>query len=94
MEPNKMSLPGKRAAVGALLGLAIGIFVAVPWGALAAPDNGGLWVAFFLVPTFTLMGGWFATVLSLSSLDEAASEHEVHTEEENLFHGHGHPKPA
>lgn len=96
MEPYKMRFPRKRAGVGALIGLAFGAFVAVPWGTFAASDSPGLWLAAPLVLAFTLLGAWFATVVSLGELDKAGAEHQVQAEDEHhVFSGHhGHPTPA
>ena len=95
MEPCKLRFPRKRAGVGALIGLAFGAFVAVPWGPFVASGSPGLWLAAPLVVSFTLLGAWFATVVSLGALDEAA-EHQVHAEDEHHVFSdhHGHPTPA
>jgi hypothetical protein len=55
-----------------------------------------LWLAAPLVLGFTLLGAWFATVVSLSAVDEADVEHQVHAEDKShVFSGHhGHPTPA
>jgi hypothetical protein len=96
MEPCTIRFPKQRAGVGALIGLALGAFVAVPWGAFVSPESPGLWLAAPLVLGFTLLGAWFATVVSLSAVDEAAVEHPAHAQDEHPFlDGHqGHPTPA
>jgi hypothetical protein len=94
MEPYTMRFPKKRAGVGALIGLALGAFAAIPWGTFGASDSPGLWLAAPLVLAFTVLGAWFATVISFSALDEV--EHQVQAEDEHhVFDGHhGHPTPA
>jgi hypothetical protein len=79
-----------------VIGLALGAFVAVPWGTFYAPDSPGLWLAAPLVLAFTLIGAWFGTVVSLSDVDRAAAEHNVPSEDEHhvLDGHHGHPTPA
>ena len=95
MEPSKIHFPRRQAGIGALLGLALGAFVAVPWGTLVAPDGQGSWLACFMMLSLTLIGAWFAIVVSLSAVDEAASEHEVHPENEpHMFDGHERPITA
>jgi hypothetical protein len=96
MEPYHMRLPRKRAGVGALIGLAVGAFAAIPWGSFVASDSPGIWLAAPLVLGFTLLGAWFATVVSLSTLDRADVEHQVHAEDKHhvFSEHHGHPTPA
>jgi hypothetical protein len=96
MEPYEVRFPKKRAGVGALIGLAFGAFVAVPWGSFVAPEGPGLWLAAPLVLAFTLLGAWFATVVSLGALDEAGIEHPARPEDKHpVLGGHqGHPTPA
>jgi hypothetical protein len=96
MEPAKMRFPRKRAGVGAAIGLAFGAFAAIPWGTFVAPESPGLWLAAPLVLCFTLLGAWFATVVSLGALDKALAERQVRAEEgDSLLSGHhGHPTPA
>ena len=96
MEPYEVRFLKKRAGVGALIGLALGAFVAVPWGSFVSPDGPGLWLAAPLVLAFTLLGAWFATVVSLGALDEAGIEHPARREDKHpVLGGHqGHPTPA
>jgi hypothetical protein len=81
---------------GAVIGLAFGAFVAVPWGTFAAHESPGFWLAAPLVFGFTLLGAWFAILISLSALEGAPEEHPVRAEDApHVFGGHhGQPTPA
>jgi hypothetical protein len=94
MEADQMRFLKKRAGAGALIGLALGAFAAVPWGTFVSSDSPGVWLAAPLVLAFTVLGAWFATVISFSALDEV--EHHVQAEDEHhVFDGHhGQPTPA
>jgi hypothetical protein len=96
MEATGVSFPKKRAGVGALVGLAVGAFAALPWGSFAGADSPGVWLAAPLMLAFVLIGGWFGTVVSLSDADSAAAEHNVSSEGHEQAFGdhHGHPTPA
>lgn len=96
MNPSELRFPTKRAGVGGLLGMAVGVFAAVPWGTFAGPESPGWWLAAPLVLGFTVMGAWVATVASLSALERAAPHHETAHHEEDLhsFGGHAHTTPA
>ena len=93
---NEMRFPKRQAGVGAVLGLALGAFAAVPWGTFSASGGPGLWLAAPLVLGFTLIGAWFGTVVSLSAVDQASLERQAHVEDEtHVFDGHhGQPTPA
>ena len=96
MEAYGMRLPKRNTGVGALVGLAVGAFAAVPWGTFSASGSPGLWLAAPLVLGFTLIGAWFGTVVSLSAVDQEASQHRAHAEGETPVFGghHEHPTPA
>lgn len=94
MGPYNMRFPRRQAGVGALLGLAVGAFAALPWGTFSASGSPGLWLAAPLLLGFTLIGAWFGTVVSLSAVDQAALEHPAE-DETHVFSGHqGHATPA
>ena len=95
METQGIQLP-RSAGVGAVMGLAFGAFVALPWGTFVGPGSPGLWLAAPMVLAFVVIGAWFGTVVSLSDVDSAAAQHPIAGEDDaHVFdRHHGHPTPA
>ena len=60
------SPPRGRVLTGALIGLGLGLFVCVPWGAFAGAGAPGMHLMLPLTVAFVLIGAWFAAVTSLS----------------------------
>ncbi len=93
MDAGKMRLPGKTAGIGALIGFALGCFVAVPWGTFLGDASPGWWLAAPLLASFTLIGAWFGTVISLDAVDQDV-RHDVDAPDRSVPMQHGHPHAA
>ena len=55
----------RRVLLGAVLGLAFGLFVTVPWGTFASPEAPGLRLALPASLGFAILGAWVAFVTGL-----------------------------
>jgi len=57
--------PMRRVVVGAIVGLAFGLFVTVPWGTFATPEAPGMRLALPASLGFMILGAWVAFVTGL-----------------------------
>ncbi len=55
----------RRIVGGAIVGLAFGLFVTVPWGAFATPKAPGMRLALPASLAFMILGAWVAFVTGL-----------------------------
>ena len=60
-----MQPPIRQILVGAVLGLAFGLFVTVPWGTFTSPEAPGLRLALPATVGFAILGAWVAFVTGL-----------------------------